>query len=152
MGHRRNHEISQSDEHYTPKSLFDAMALTFDLDVAAPEFGVPWLPAKNHYSLQNDGLENDWYGRVWLNPPYSKPTPWVDKFIDHGNGVALLVVSKSKWFHKLWEAAHGICPTPRELKFERPDGHRRQIAFQTFLFAIGEENVQGLKRLSEKTR
>ena len=31
-------------------------------------------------------------GRIWLNPPYSKPLIWqfVEKLAEHGNGIALL--------------------------------------------------------------
>jgi UDP-N-acetylglucosamine 2-epimerase len=38
MGQRLNqyHDLPQPNEHYTPKWVFDALGLTFDLDVAAP--------------------------------------------------------------------------------------------------------------------
>ena len=148
MGHTHTHELKNSDEHYTPAWMFRSMGIVFDLDVAAPEGGIEWIPAKKSYSIKDDGLASEWQGRVWMNPPFSKSTPWVEKFIAHNNGIALLVVSRSKWFRDLWEAADGIMPTPYNLKFERPDGKAKSIAFQTFLFALGEENVQGLRNLA----
>ena len=91
-----------NDEQYTPKELFDAMGVQFQLDVAAPKGGIPWIPAASHYSLEDNALDQPWSGMVWMNPPYSKPSPWVDKFISHGNGVALLPMSKSGWSKRLW--------------------------------------------------
>jgi hypothetical protein len=145
-----NHELPDSNEHYTPAWLFRSMGIIFDLDVAAPEGGIEWIPAKKSYSIKDDGLTSPWQGRVWMNPPFSKPAPWVEKFIAHNNGIALLVVSRSQWFRDLWETADAIMPTPYNLKFERPDGIAKAISFQTFLFAFGEENVQGFRNLSSQ--
>ena len=148
MGFTRGHDLPNSNEHYTPAWMFRSMGIVFDLDVAAPEGGIEWIPAKKSYSIKDNGLTSEWVGRVWMNPPFSKPTPWVEKFIAHNNGIALLVVSKSKWFRDLWDSADAIMPTPYNLKFERPNGKPRSIAFQTFLFAFGEENIQGLRNLA----
>jgi hypothetical protein len=134
-----------SDDHYTPKWLFEALGVEFDIDVASPEQGIPWLPAKRWFSQANDGLSQEWGGEfVWMNPPFSKPTPWVDKFIENNNGIALLVVSRSKWFGHLWEKADAIAKTPYNLEFVRPSGTTKQISFQTFLFALGEKGTEAL--------
>jgi hypothetical protein len=148
-GFTHGHQLKQSDEHYTPKWLFDELGIEFDMDVCAPVGGVPWLPAKKSFSVLDDGLAQVWVGSVWMNPPFSKPTPWVDKFIAHGDGIALMVVSRSKWFKELWNASDVIVPTPWNLRFERPDGSSKQIAFQTFLFAIGEKYDQSLTKLND---
>ncbi len=141
-----NYEIT-SDDYYTPKWLFDLMALEFDIDVAAPEHGIPWIPAKIHFSQINDGLSKDWGGGlIWMNPPFSKPGPWFDKFIENGNGVALAVVSRSKWFHKIWACADAIVATPVDMEFVRPKGEGMKISYQTFLFALGEQAVEALHR------
>jgi DNA N-6-adenine-methyltransferase (Dam) len=149
MSFVRNHKLESSDEHYNPKVLFDALNLTFGTDVCAPEGGVPWIPAINYYSKERDGLSNDWFGLVWMNPPFSKPAPWVDRFIEHNNGIALCVVSKSIWFNKLWNAADGIVPFPRSWKFERPDGSKKTISFQSFLFSLGKEATQALNQIPD---
>ena len=39
-----------TNDYYTPKGLFDAMGLEFDIDVAAPVQGIPWIPAKRWFS------------------------------------------------------------------------------------------------------
>lgn len=138
MTFQRNHELKDSDEHYTPKWIFDALNLEFDLDVSAPKGGISWLPAKRHYSIEDDGLAQAWSGLIWMNPPYSKPTPWVHKFIEHNNGIALLLFSKSKWFDELWNKSDLIMPLKPGVKFERPDGLSKQISFPSCLFGMGE--------------
>lgn len=138
-----------TNDYYTPKWLFDAMGLEFDIDVAAPVQGIPWIPAKRWFSQADDGLAQDWGGAlVFMNPPFSNATPWVNKFITNGNGIALLVVSQSKWFAELWDKADAITATPADLKFERPNGTSKAISFQTFLFALGDPATAALHRLN----
>ena len=138
-----------TDEHYTPKWLFDSMDIRFDLDVASP-IGGSHVPADRYYTQEDNGLVQPWSGRVWVNPPYSLTTPWVHKFIENDHGIALLVVSKSKWFQSLWDSADGIVPTPAGLKFERPNGSLASISFQTFLFAMGDDCVEAINRVADR--
>ena len=140
-------ESLTTDDYYTPKWLFDALELEFDIDVAAPLQGIPWLPAKRWFSQADDGLSQEWGGAlVWMNPPFSGPRPWVEKFIENGNGIALLPVSRSKWFGKIWERADAILPTTPDWKFQRPNGKLETISYQTFLFAIGPKSTAALHR------
>ena len=65
-----------SDDCYTPRWVFDAMGLRFDLDVAAPPGG-PWhVPCDRYYTAEDDGLTQPWEGLVWCNPPFSAFKPW----------------------------------------------------------------------------
>jgi hypothetical protein len=140
-------ESMTTNDYYTPKWLFEAMGLEFDIDVAAPKQGIPWIPAKRWFSQETDGLAQNWAGElVWMNPPFSNTTPWVQKFMQNNNGMALLVVSRSKWFAELWDRADAVMATPADLKFERPDGNAKAISFQTFLFAMGEPSVKALHK------
>jgi len=148
MAHRRN-SLEKSDEHYTPKILFDTLGITFGTDVCSPVGGISWIPAINYYDIERDGLSHPWFDLVWMNPPFSNPAPWVEKFILHGNGIALCVVSRSKWFNSLWNAADAIVPFPRTWKFERLDGNKKAISFQSFLFAIGKVASDALHRMPD---
>jgi hypothetical protein len=149
MAYTKNHGMIDPDEHYTPKIVFDCLNLTFGTDVCAPVGGVPWIPAINYYDKQRNGLEMPWFDLVWMNPPFSEPTPWVDKFIEHGNGVALLFVSRSKWFHKLWNASDNLVPMPREWRFARPDGSFKPVSYQCMLFAIGDLGSKALHNIPD---
>jgi hypothetical protein len=134
-----------TDDHYTPPFIFEALKLEFDIDVAAPVGGVPWIPAKKHYSLIDDGLTSDWKGLIWCNPPYSKITPWALKMLDHGNGIALLPVGKSQWFDLLWKEADGILGLPSTLRFIKSDQTVAGIMTTTVLFSFGKTATEALR-------
>ena len=101
-------------EWYTPKYIFDAIDLQFDLDPCSPGKDiVPWVPAKECYAIANgqDGLMLPWAGNVWMNPPYGKHTPvWLERLALHGTGIALLFSrTDAKWFHDFVSIADAIC-------------------------------------------
>lgn len=138
-------DYKPADDYYTPRWVFEALNTEFDVDVCAPCGGVPWLPAKEHYCIKDDGLAQDWRGRVWMNPPYSDPTPWIDKFISHGNGIALIQTSKSNAFLRMWNEMDAVMYLPRNIMFEHKDEGKKGIFMPVALFAMGDANVQILK-------
>ena len=96
--------------------------LEFDLDPASCPRELSAVPARRIYTIEDDGLSLPWEGRVWMNPPYSKPTPWVDRFIEHGHGIALLpVANNARWMARLWSDAAGVALWSDAL-FNRADG------------------------------
>ena len=134
-----------SDEHYTPKHLFDALNIQFDVDVAAsPNNG--YVPAKQYFNKEINGLAQVWVGNVWMNPPYSNPTPWVDRFIAHRQGIALLPITRGKWWDRLWASECAVMPLIYNFWFERPDGLKaKPIVFETALYGFGETNITAMK-------
>lgn len=137
-----------SDDYYTPAWVFERMGIEFELDVASPPGGIPWIPAKRFYTMADDGLSQPWEGRVWMNPPYSDVEPWVDRLIAHGNGIALLPYVKAFWRIKVWEAADGIgeLHDVDRVKFMR-GGKPTEIMFPTFFAAFGAQCVEAISRL-----
>lgn len=81
---------NSTDEWYTPKGIIDALG-EFDLDPCAPVVPL-YKTASVMYNKNDDGLKQEWKGRVWLNPPYSRPLIEcsVKRMAEHGNGIALL--------------------------------------------------------------
>ncbi len=135
-------ETRTSDDYYTPKWIFDAMGITFDLDVACPPEGPIHVPAARYYTAADDGLAQPWEGRVWMNPPFSKTNPWALRFIEHANGIALVPFAKAKWACTLWEAAEGIVMLPAKFKFEGGS-----IFIQTMLAAFGGDCVEAIAKI-----
>jgi len=135
-----------SDDYYTPPFIFEALGLTFDMDVCSPPHGAPWIPAKRFLSVIDDGLTTEWTGRVWMNPPYSNPTAWIDKWLRHENGLGLVPMSKSGWFDKLWARPDVVTiAMPNKLKFMKPSGGSMGIFLPILLIGIGEENIEAMR-------
>ncbi len=98
-------EKIKNDECYTPQWVFDAMGIRFDLDVASSNSEMIVVPADRKYTVEDDGLALPWEGRVWMNPPFSKITPWINKWLEHGNGICLVPLSSNgRWVNQLWES------------------------------------------------
>lgn len=138
-----------SDEWYTPRYIFDALGETFDLDVAAPKAGPRHVPADRW--LHELSLITHWHGFVWMNPPFGgrgEKMPWVQKFFDHCNGIALLPDRTSaQWFQAAAKRADALLLVAPKVKFERPDGTRGEHpSTGTTLFAAGERAVRALER------
>jgi len=114
----------ESDEWYTPKYIFDALGVSFDLDVASPPEGPRHVPANSFYSERS--LEREWTGFVWMNPPFGHQSTkilWMKKFFDHGNGIALLPDRTSApWWQKFAPMADMILFVSPKVKFEMPEG------------------------------
>ena len=139
--------VGRSDEWYTPKYIFDALGVTFDLDVAHPKEAKTHVPAKSFY--HEHGREREWNGFVWMNPPFggrNKIIPWLDKFFIHDEGIALCPDRTSApWFRDAAEKSSAILFLSPKVKFERPDGSiGRSPGCGTALLAAGEKAAQVL--------
>lgn len=128
----------KNDEFYTPKFIFDALKCEFDIDVASPVSNKTNVPAKIKYTELENGLNQEWKGFIWMNPPFSKAEPWVDKFINHRHGIALLPTSKAKWFHRIWHTDATFLLLPSSFKFDKPDDLRADIFMPTVLVGLGQ--------------
>lgn len=136
----------RSDEWYTPKYIFDALGCKFDLDVASP-ICRPSVPCHKWYS--SHGLELEWHGFVWMNPPFggrNALVPWLDKFFAHGNGIALTPDRTSApWWQAAARRADAVMFIDGKVKFERPDGSiGKSPSNGTTLFACGWRGVSAL--------
>ena len=113
--------IGASDEWYTPRIVFDALGVRFDLDVAAPVDGPRHVPCTRWYS--SESLDREWDGFVWMNPPFggrNSLRPWLARFFEHGNGIALTPDRTSApWWQDAAYRADAILFTRGKVKFER---------------------------------
>ncbi|MEO3879303.1 hypothetical protein [Rheinheimera fenheensis] len=62
-------------EYYTPHEWTDAAREVMggiDLDPASCDFANQWIGAKQIFTKDNDGLQQEWHGRVWMNHPFHR--------------------------------------------------------------------------------
>lgn len=128
----------ETDERYTPRWIFDGLGLVFDLDPASPVDGGDCVPAVKKYTSADDGLAQEWHGRVWLNPPFSESTAWADKFRTHGHGVFLGPVANGRWWVNLIRSADVIWHC-RDFAFTHPLHAGRRSSMPLAMVAYGED-------------
>ena len=92
---------SKTDLWETPQKLFDELneEFAFTLDVCANSENTK---CSVFYSPEDDGLKQQWFGRCWCNPPYSRNIgEWVKKAIESNTLVVMLLPARTdtKWFH-----------------------------------------------------
>lgn len=115
-----------SDDCYTPRWVFDAMGLEFDLDVASPPGG-PWhVPAKRYYTAEDDGLSSPWDSLVWCNPPYSKFRPWAERWATHPTG-ALMGMTSARSMGRAVGLRSADAVAFIDVQFERPGQPIRDV-------------------------
>ena len=142
---------NSTDEWYTPIELINSLG-SFDLDPCAPEVPL-WRTATTMYDKNVDGLKQDWFGRVWLNPPYSRPLieQFVNRMVEHNNGIALLFnrCDSKMFIDVILEKATAIKFLKGRIKFYKKDGTRGgSPGCGSILIAFGEDNAYTLEKNS----
>ena len=147
MGKNFNNNTENKDEWLTPPSIIKTLG-EFDLDPCSPQIR-PWDTAKYHFTIKDDGLSKDWFGRVWCNPPYGKETfKWLQKLAQHKNGVALIFArTETIGFHKeIWNKADAIFFFKGRLKFYSVMGIQGDTAnAPSCLIIYGKQNIESIK-------
>lgn len=138
---------SLKEEWLTPPYILEALG-GFDLDPCAPIVR-PWDMAKQHYTIEDNGLNKDWSGRIWLNPPYGRKTGhWLARLADHGNGVALIFArtETSLFFEQVWNKADALLFIEGRLHFHHVKGNRAKAnsGAPSVLIAYGKDNARTL--------
>ena len=107
------HEPRHSErvEWYTPPHIFEALAMQFDLDPCSAGEGNDFVPATHRFTLEDDGLKQQWHGLVWCNPPYGNQTgDWMQRMANHNNGIALVFArTGTRWWQRYAISCSLIC-------------------------------------------
>lgn len=140
---------NESIEWYTPPEIFTGLGIEFDLDPCSPGKDNSFVPAKKHYTVEDDGLASPWDGTVFMNPPYGNHTPvWIRKFAEHGDGIALVFARTDvKWFQDNVDKFDAICFVSGRIRFYKGSVDERggTPGAGSMLIAIGEKSVEALK-------
>lgn len=122
----RGHDLlgaaADRDTWLTPRYILEQLG-TFSLDPCAAEQNPNWA-APAYYTIDVDGLKRDWFGRVFMNPPFSNTSNWLARHALHGNGISLVpaTVESRVWRSCVWKGARAVLLLHGRTRFCNPDG------------------------------
>lgn len=139
------------NEWYTPGQhieLARQVLGTIELDPASSHVANQTVKAERFFSQETNGLEKEWAGNVWLNPPYAQPAiaQFADKMVaewQSGRVAAAIVLTHNytdtAWFQTLARAAAAICFTRGRVRFVSPAGELAAPTQGQAFFYFGPE-------------
>jgi DNA N-6-adenine-methyltransferase (Dam) len=134
-------------EWLTPPELVKKLG-EFDLDPCSP-INAPFLHAKHNFTIEENGLNKEWFGRVYCNPPYGKHMElWMNKLANHGNGIALIFARTETrcFFENVWDKADALLFVKGRIRFYHVSGEQGGTPGAPSVFvAYGKNNAFALK-------
>ena len=148
----KRHVSEGNNDWCTPLKYIKSVRLvmgSIDTDPASSDIAQRVVKATTYYTRDDNGLDHNWTGNVWLNPPYS--TPDIDFFVkklqesDTQQWIVLTNNSSDTlWFHRLLKMCDSVCFTKGRIAFENGDAVMATRQGQTF-FYFGE-NLQAFNQ------
>ncbi len=140
------------DHRCTPEPIWrmalEAIARTsFDLDPATnPHSTVPAMARRMGPDVDGRcGLTEPWGPGpdVWLNFPFSRPAPWIDKAIEEASWCHSITVlgpgdTSVKWWHRITRACAAWCALPKRYHFPLPGRPKGSPPAPVHLWYFGE--------------
>lgn len=117
------------NEWYTPQEYIDSAISVMgqiDLDPASTETANSVVKAANFYTTEDSGLNYQWAGKVWMNPPYARDLigDFIQKLITHFQASevteAIVLVNnatETKWFQDISKVASALCLPQGRIRF-----------------------------------
>jgi|ERR1022692_871851 ParB family chromosome partitioning protein len=156
----------KSNEWYTPARYVDAAREVMggiDLDPASCVMANQVVKAKRYYTKEDNGLEQEWYGRMWLNPPYghtqggiamSHQKAFAHKLLreyQSGNVEQAVLLSlgnpNSVWFQPFFDFI--LCFYCGHIDFYRPDGSTSSFGFPLAFVYLGPNETKFIDIFSQ---
>ncbi len=137
---------SNKEDWNTPPTIIKAVELLMGkIDLDPCWNSESQVRAHQVFTKDDDGLNHEWNGRVYLNPPYGRVAPlWIDKLLhEYRSGrtteaVALLPArTDTAWFQKM--AGFPVCFIKGRLKFSNSTN---SAPFPSAVFYLGPNEDQ----------
>lgn len=147
-------KMTGDEESYTPVQYLESARVVMggiDLDPASNDMAQQDVQAATYYTVHDDGLSQEWHGRLWMNPPYTARVinQFIDKAVKHylaGEVTQAIILTNNNtdtsWFHQCAGAASGICFTAGRINFLKPDGSKSSPTNGQSFFYLGD-NLAG---------
>lgn len=138
-------------EWYTPAEYIESARVVMggiDLDPASSDLAQQTVKAGSYFTLEKNAFDRNWFGNVFLNPPYKMPdvAQFVVKLTDEIEAGRVLqavmltnTASDSSWYRMAWARCTLLCQTGHRIRFfECRDGEVEQrpspTCNQTFFY------------------
>jgi DNA (cytosine-5)-methyltransferase 1 len=153
----KSKESKETDKWYTPPNIQDLIIQTLgeiDLDPCADDGH--HIKARSHYTVTDDGLNREWEGRVFMNPPYSCPGVWMTKLqaeIEAGRvseAIALVPASTDTTWLSPVLATQPVCFWKGRIKFLDTDYQPKLSARQSHVLVYWGTRSQQFKEVFQE--
>jgi ParB family chromosome partitioning protein len=141
---------SGENEWYTPECYIESARLvmgSIDLDPASSIIANERVKANKFYTQDEDGLSFDWYGNVWMNPPYAQPLifQFICKLIESKEiNQAIVLVNngtETQWGQLLLSNSSAVCFHQSRIRFIDKYGNLGQAPLQGQIICYIGSNV-----------
>ena len=151
------HKKKSSDRWYTPPYIVELVVQVLgeiDLDPCADDG--KHISCKRHYTACDDGLIREWEGRVFMNPPYSQPSVWMEKLQAEikskrvTEAIALVpAATDTKWLSPVLKS-QPVCFWTGRIKFLSEDYQPRNSARQSHVLVYWGLRKERFREVFEK--
>lgn len=129
---------SGENEWYTPECYIESARLvmgSIDLDPASSEIANKRVKAKQYFTQNENGLQQGWFGNIWMNPPYAQPLifQFIEKLADKTYNQAIVLVNngtETKWGQMILSFSSAVCFHSSRIKFFNPLGELGEAPLQ----------------------
>lgn len=147
-------KAGETSEWYTPAKYVEAAREVLghiDLDPASCEKAQQTVQAGKFYSLPDDGLQCEWFGRVWLNPPFSgyrgQAAEWIDRLHREwraGRVEAAIALVNMSIMYQIQDALVDVlvCVVDHRIPFMSETGARRRNSQSQMFLCFGSPSIE----------
>lgn len=150
----------QGDDFYTPVEIIEAASNAMggiDLDAASHWRADRDFKIGNYFHIFRSAFDNEWRGKVWLNPPYGDNSPWFKRIIEFTNNgmIEQLCMLSPVWVFNtrmaipvMKKASASILLTPTPKFWGHPSETRTGTNHPHMIIYIGDRTMEFIEAFS----